>query len=246
MIILDSRRKIFAKTSKNDSQILKRRPILIWRPFSSPESIATYLFVTIDDIYDKLSSTETSFLRKLFQDPSLLYIMYNFSSLWDESETGERESIIEYFAQCFEWWSYRYCGEHIKWVVWACKDLLETFKSCRQLCSFNKITIYNADLRCIFPWCNGRREKSGRFRRETDRFYELRMLTYNVHIYGRFSSISLCTSLKIEGHRRRFRIFQSKFGEYDLLQSINVVTFTSLQSIVLIALRMFVLESAPQ
>ena len=158
MIILDSRRKIFAKTSKNDSQILKRRPILIWRPFSSPESIATYLFVTIDDIYDKLSSTETSFLRKLFQDPSLLYIMYNFSSLWDESETGERESIIEYFAQCFEWWSYRYCGEHIKWVVWACKDLLETFKSCRQLCSFNKITIYNADLRCIFPWCNGRRK----------------------------------------------------------------------------------------
>ena len=62
------------------------------------------------------------------------------------------------------------------------------------------------------------REKSGRFRRETDRFYQLRMLTYNVHIYGRFSSISLCKSLKIEGHRPRFSIFQSKFGEYRVLK----------------------------
>ena len=62
------------------------------------------------------------------------------------------------------------------------------------------------------------REKSGRFRRETDRFYELRMFTHNVHIYGRFSSISLCKSFKIERHRRRFRIFQSKFGEYRMLK----------------------------
>ena len=63
-----------------------------------------------------------------------------------------------------------------------------------------------------------RREKSGRFRREMDRFYQLRMLTYYVHIYGRFSSIFLCTSLKIEGHRPRIRIFQSKFGEYRVLK----------------------------
>ena len=218
MIILDSRRKIFAKTSKNDSQILKRRPILIWRPFSSPQSITTYLFVTIDDIYDQLSSTETSFLgKKKFSHSLSPYIMAFFWILW-RVRFWTRSSRNVLTIQCFEWWSYGYCGEHIKWVVWACKNLLETFKSCRQICSFNKITIYNADLRCIFPWSNGRREKSGRFRRETDRFYQMRMLTHNVHIYGRFSSISLCKSFKIEGHRPRFSIFQSKFGEYRVLK----------------------------
>jgi len=66
MIILELTRKPFRKSSKNDSQNLKRRPILIGRPISSPESITTYLFVTIDDIYDQVSSTETSFLGKKF------------------------------------------------------------------------------------------------------------------------------------------------------------------------------------